>query len=134
MALATLAPSREHIKEQPLLAIKKEETTPGCDASWDRALYYTGSGALFPVAFSPTKAPTPSCTSRASSGTPPLHSRPVILLAAHSSPLSCGGRACRHHDFPAAKQRPASHHSDLHRHSLLIPRQAQSAVQPYYAQ
>ena len=103
-----------------------------CPAAWprllvDRALHYTGSRGLFPVAFGPATALVsaatthrgPPASGRTSSGTPPLHSRSVLLLAAHSSPLSCTRHA-------------SSHHGRLHHHLLLIRQQAQPAVQPYY--
>ena len=95
------------------------------------------------MAFSPATAPVsaatthrgPPASGRTSSGTPPLHGRPVLQLAAHSLPLSGYEQdACRHHSLLAAKQCLASHHSEpataqhpashpgeLHRHSPLIP-------------
>ena len=122
----------------------------------DRALHYTDHCTIPATEdFSPAMAMVsvatthggPPASSRAYSSAPPLHNRPVLLQAAHSSPLSCYDDACRNHSLPAAKQHlashhrtpateqhPTSHHSELHCHSLLIPQQAQPAVQPYYTQ
>ena len=110
-----LSPSREHVKKGP--APDQQEgrnykyAQQRCLVDW--ALHYTGSRGLFPVEFGPAVALVsaatthrgPPASSRASSGTPPLHSRPVT------------------------EQHPVSHHSELHCHSQLIPRQTQPPVQ-----
>jgi hypothetical protein len=86
----------------------------------DWALHYTDHRALFPLALSSATAPVsaatthqgPPASGHASSGTPPLHSRPVLLLAAHSLPLSWYERdACSDPSLLAAKQHLASYHS-----------------------
>ena len=132
-----------------------------CPAAWprslvDRALHYTGHRARFPVALSPettlvsaaTTHQGPPASGRASSGKPPLHSRRCSSTSCSqltakllrmrrlqtSQPSGCQATSSFSSQHTCYWATSASHHSELHHYSLLIPYQAQPAVQPFYAQ
>ena len=152
-----LKSSGEHIKKrQPLLTSNKEGTTLGCPATTPCGPGTTPQQpqSTRPVALSPATALVsaakthrgPPASGRACSSTRQLHNRPILLLAAHSSPLGCYGCACRRHSLLAAKQLPAAHHSTaaIEQCSASTPADCtitsgiyttrRHAVQPYYAQ